>query len=118
MNKVVEYMFFGLPVLAYDLHETRVSAGEAGRYVEANNAQALAREMDALLDDSTARARMGGAGARRVRNSLAWSFSVPFLLAAYDHAFGVLRKGASSPVGPSLSATPPPGGADMSSAGP
>lgn len=94
MNKVVEYMFFGLPVLAYDLHETRVSAGEAGRYVEANNEQALARGIGALLDDAASRARMGGAGAARVRNSLAWSFSVPPLLAAYDHAFGLLRNGA------------------------
>ncbi len=30
MNKVIEYMYFGLPVVAFDLHETRVSAGEAG----------------------------------------------------------------------------------------
>ena len=36
-------MFFGLPVVAYDLHETRVSAGAAGLYAEANSEQALAR---------------------------------------------------------------------------
>jgi glycosyltransferase involved in cell wall biosynthesis len=106
MNKVLEYMFFGLPVLAYDLHETRVSAGEAGRYVEANSVQALARGIGALLDDSAARARMGAAGAARVRNSLAWSFSVPPLLAAYGHAFGLLRKGALPPVAASPGAEP------------
>jgi glycosyltransferase involved in cell wall biosynthesis len=30
MNKVIEYMYFGLPVVAYVLWETRVSAGPAG----------------------------------------------------------------------------------------
>ena len=29
MNKIMEYMFFGLPVVAYDLTEHRVSAGPA-----------------------------------------------------------------------------------------
>src|SRR5690606_4400688 len=32
MNKTMEYMAFGLPVVAFDLHETRVSAGDAARY--------------------------------------------------------------------------------------
>lgn len=87
MNKVVEYMHFGLPVLAYDLHETRVSAGDAGLYVEANSEQALAAGMVRLLDDAAARERMGQAGRARVREALAWSYSVPPLLASYDHAF-------------------------------
>ena len=34
MNKTLEYMAFGLPVLAFDLKETRVSAGDAASYVE------------------------------------------------------------------------------------
>ena len=33
MNKTMEYMAFGLPVVAFDLRETRVSAGDAGVYV-------------------------------------------------------------------------------------
>ena len=33
MNKSMEYMAFGLPVIAFDLRETRVSVGEAGVYV-------------------------------------------------------------------------------------
>ena len=33
MNKTMEYMAFGLPVVAFDLRETRVSAGEAASYV-------------------------------------------------------------------------------------
>jgi glycosyltransferase involved in cell wall biosynthesis len=83
MNKVIEYMFFGLPVLSYDLHETRVSAGEAGLFVTANDERALAEGMAALLDDPERRKTMGEIGHRRVRETLAWNFSVPPLLAAY-----------------------------------
>jgi glycosyltransferase involved in cell wall biosynthesis len=87
MNKVVEYMFFGLPVVSYDLHETRVSAGEAGLYVEPNDERALARGIAELLDNPERRRRMREAGRRRVRSELAWQHSVPRLLAAYAHAF-------------------------------
>jgi glycosyltransferase involved in cell wall biosynthesis len=83
MNKVIEYMFFGLPVLAYDLHETRVSAGDAGMFVVANDEHALARGIVALLEDPERRRRMGQAGHARVQESLAWNYSVPPLLAAY-----------------------------------
>ena len=86
MNKVIEYMFFGLPVVAFDLHETRVSAGEAGRYAAANSDAALAGEIDALLDDPVLCATMGEAGRRRVEEALAWEHSVAPLLAAYEAA--------------------------------
>jgi len=83
MNKVIEYMFFGLPVLAYDLKETRVSAGDAGMFVTANDEHALASGIAELLDDPDRRARMGETGRKRVREALAWDYSVPPLLAAY-----------------------------------
>ena len=86
MNKVIEYMFFGLPVAAFDLHETRVSAGDAGAYAEANSDEALATLIGALLDDPARRAAMGLAGRQQVRDRLAWEHSVPPLLAAYDRA--------------------------------
>jgi glycosyltransferase involved in cell wall biosynthesis len=88
MNKVIEYMFFGLPVLSYDLHETRVSAGEAGMFVTANDERALARGIVALLDDPVRRERLGAAGYARVREVLAWNYSVAPLLAAYRAVFG------------------------------
>ena len=43
MNKIVEYMYFGLPIVCYNLAEARVSASEAARYVAANDEDALAR---------------------------------------------------------------------------
>ena len=89
MNKVVEYMFFGVPLLAYDLHEARVSAGDAGLFVEPNDERALAAGIARLLDDPAARRRMGEIGRHRVRTALAWSYSEPPLLAAYEHAFAL-----------------------------
>ncbi len=92
MNKVVEYMFFGLPVVAYDLSETRVSAGEAGLYTSPNDERALASGIVELLDDPGRRRRMGEIGHQRVRSDLAWKYSVPPLLAAYDRAFSILTR--------------------------
>ena len=97
MNKVIEYMFFGLPVVAFDLHETRVSAGEAGRYAAANSDAALAAEIGALLDDPVLRATMGETGRRRVTEALAWDHSVGPLLAAYDAAFAG-KRGVTRPL--------------------
>ncbi len=86
MNKIVEYMFFGLPIVCYDLREARVSADEAARYVEANNEDALARGILELSADAAAQARMRSFGMHRVRQVLAWDYSVPPLLAAYEKA--------------------------------
>jgi glycosyltransferase involved in cell wall biosynthesis len=87
MNKIVEYMYFGIPVVAYDLAEARVSAGEAAQYVEANDERCLAAAIAGLLDDSARRDKMANIGKARVRDALAWEYSVPPLLAAYDKVF-------------------------------
>ena len=86
MNKVIEYMHFGLPVVAFDLHETRVSAGEAGVYAQANSEADLAATIDALLDAPERIAAMAQTGRDRVRDVLAWNHSVAPLLRAYDQA--------------------------------
>ena len=84
MNKIMEYMFFGLPVVAYDLTEHRVSAGSAAVFAEPNRERALALSISDLLDDPAGRRRMGELGRERVRTTLAWEHSAPVLLAAYD----------------------------------
>lgn len=84
MNKVMEYMYFGLPVVGYDLAENGFSAGAAGTFVPADDdGHGLAKAIDALLDDPERRAAMGRLGAQRVRDELAWEHTVPVLLAAY-----------------------------------
>lgn len=87
MNKVIEYMYFGLPVVAYDLHETRVSAGPAGVYALPNEEIELANTVAGLLDREDVRRSMGGVAKQRVHDSLAWDHSAPVLLAAYEHVF-------------------------------
>jgi glycosyltransferase involved in cell wall biosynthesis len=84
MNKIMEYMFFRLPIVAYDLTEARVSAGDAALFVEPNRERELAKGIVELLDDPDRRRAMGAAGRERVRNALAWEHSAPVLLAAYD----------------------------------
>ncbi|MEA2779461.1 MAG: hypothetical protein QOK29_1005 [Rhodospirillaceae bacterium] len=89
MNKIVEYMFFGLPIVCYDLREARVSAADAALYVEANNEEALAGGIIQLLAEEGTREQMRQRGMERVRTTLAWDYSVPPLLAAYEKASNV-----------------------------
>src|SRR5207344_3037494 len=55
MNKTMEYMAFGMPVVAFDLKETRVSANGAGSYVQSGDVAAYARAIVELLDDDDKR---------------------------------------------------------------
>ena len=87
MNKIIEYMFFGLPIVCFDLSENRFSAQEAAVYASANDARSLAAEIAALAEDPGRRARMREFGQRRVKEELAWHHSVPHLLATYETAF-------------------------------
>jgi glycosyltransferase involved in cell wall biosynthesis len=84
MNKIMEYLFFGLPVVGYDLTENRVSAGPAAVFATPNHEPDLANRIVELLDDPARRRRMGQLGQERVRSVLAWEHSAPVLLAAYD----------------------------------
>jgi glycosyltransferase involved in cell wall biosynthesis len=84
MNKTMEYMAFGLPVVAFDLVETRVSAADAAVYVEpAAGVEGYARALLTLLDDPDRRAAMGASGRKRVRDELAWEHQEQRYLAVY-----------------------------------
>jgi len=97
MNKIMEYMFFGLPIVAYDLTEHRVSAQDAAVYADWGREGALADAISALLDDPKRRKVMSDYGASRVREKLVWQHSVPPLLQAYDRlSAAVLRAGGSA----------------------
>lgn len=93
MNKVMEYMALGKPVVAFDLPEHRFSAREAALYVRPNDELELARALAQLMDAPALREAMGALGRRRVEDALDWCHSVPNLLAAYR---AVLAEGASS----------------------
>jgi glycosyltransferase involved in cell wall biosynthesis len=88
MNKIMEYMALGKPVVQFDLTEGRVSAQDASVYAARNDPLDLARKLVELLDDEPRRIRMGDIGLQRVQTALAWEHEVPHLLAAYEKLFG------------------------------
>ncbi len=96
MIKIMEYMALGKPIVQFDLREGRFSAGEASLYAQADiGAEDFAAKILWLLDHPEERARMGKLGGGRVTTQLAWEFSIPNLLKAYDRAF-------SKRIGPTL----------------
>lgn len=86
MNKVLEYMVMGRPIVSFDLKEARVSAGDAAVYAPANDEDEFAALIALLLDDPDRRARMGKAGQERIGGRLSWRNSQQSLLAAYEAA--------------------------------
>ena len=67
MNKTMEYMSFELPVVAFDLRETRVSAADAAVYVTPNDVREYAKAIVDLMDDADTRDKLGRVGRARVR---------------------------------------------------
>jgi len=84
MNKVMEYMALGKPLVQFDLTEGRRSARRASLYAKRNDALDLGQKLLELLDDPARREEMGAFGRRRVENELAWPHEAPKLLAAYE----------------------------------
>ena len=88
MNKTMEYMAFELPVVAFDLRETRVSAGDAAVYAKPNDVHEYARAIVALIDDENRRAELGKLGRVRVEEELAWSHQERAYVGVYERMSG------------------------------
>ena len=84
MNKTVEYMAFGLPVLAFDLRETMATADAAGAFVPQPDAASFARVLLELLDDPERRAKMAAFGRDKFERELAWHDQATKYVAVYD----------------------------------
>ena len=82
--KVAEYMAVGKPIVAFDLHETRITAQGAATLV--SSLEGFANEIGLLFDDQARRERMGRVGRERVLASLSWQRSEERLVAAYARA--------------------------------
>ncbi len=89
MNKIMEYMALGKPIVQFDLTEGRRSALEASLYARGNDAGDLAEKILGLLADPDRMTAMGEFGRRRVESELAWKFSETQLLRAYDRVFSL-----------------------------
>jgi GT2 family glycosyltransferase/glycosyltransferase involved in cell wall biosynthesis len=97
MNKVMEYMAAGKPIVQFDMREGRVSAGEASLYAAANDATSLAAAIVRLIDDPATAEQMGHLGQQRLRTALGWNLQVPQLLAAYARAIGKRERRTDPP---------------------
>ena len=89
MNKIMEYMALGKPIVQFDLTEGRVSAQAASMYARRNDPVDLACKIIELLDDPVRRTAMGDYGRRRVENELEWKYEAPKLLRAYASLFAL-----------------------------
>lgn len=87
MNKIMEYMALGKPIVQFDVREGRHSALEASLYAEKNNPKDFATQIISLIDDPAKRQAMGQFGRDRVVGTLSWDHEEPKLLAAYDALF-------------------------------
>ena len=106
MNKVMEYMALGRPIVQFDTTEGRFSAQGASLYARPNDARDLAEKILELLADPERRGTMGDVGRERVRTELGWPLQAVKLLAAYDAVFSARawpqradRKSRPSPAG-------------------
>ncbi|MGH7725991.1 MAG: glycosyltransferase family 4 protein [Candidatus Eiseniibacteriota bacterium] len=88
MNKILEYMAVGRPIVAFDLRETRYSAGDGALYAVPNEVTDLATKIGALLEDPARRAAMGAYNRERFQKGFAWDYSELELVKAYDHVRG------------------------------
>lgn len=86
MNKILEYMAYGRPVVLFDLTEGRRSAADAALYARPNDPQDFAEQILKLLDSESLRRQLGEIGRKRIQESLNWEMEKKALLAAYEKA--------------------------------
>jgi glycosyltransferase involved in cell wall biosynthesis len=91
MNKIMEYMALGKPIVQFDLTEGRFSAQDASLYARHNDVSDMAEKIIQLIDNPVQRAKMGEYGRRRVEEVLEWRHEAPKLLKAYDALFEAAR---------------------------
>jgi glycosyltransferase involved in cell wall biosynthesis len=95
MNKIIEYMAMSLPIVSFDLEETRFSAGEAAVYIGNDDERAMGLAIKDLIAQPELRARMGRIGRQRFERELSWDRSRRVLVRFYDHLLN--RRSALTP---------------------
>lgn len=105
MNKIMEYMALGKPIVQFDVREGRRSALDASLYAAKNDPIDFAQKILELLDDPDRRQAMGEFGRNRIVSMLSWDHEQPRLLKAYETLFTL--SGAYRPTIPDLPAMSP-----------
>lgn len=83
MNKILEYMALGKPIVQFEVTEGRFSAQSSSAYAKANDSRSFAEELERVLLDKTLAAEMGEFGRVRFEEALCWEQQVPRLVGAY-----------------------------------
>lgn len=83
MNKIMEYMAFGKPIVQYDLKEGRFSAQSSSLYAKNGDVKDFGNKILWILEHPAEASRMGAFGRKRVVSELSWEFERPKLIAAY-----------------------------------
>jgi glycosyltransferase involved in cell wall biosynthesis len=90
MNKTMEYMAYALPVVTYDLVETRVSAGETAVYVHPGDEKGFAAAVGRLLDDPDRRVSLAVQARERVATHLDWHPQSVAYVGVFDQVTGAI----------------------------
>jgi glycogen(starch) synthase len=110
----IEALAAGTAVVAADVGGLRdpIRNGRTGLLVPPGNPTALARAVNALLDDAALRHRFGLAGKRHVRMRFTWPCIAERTGAIYERVVREWRApGAADDAAPGAAGTPPAGGA-------
>jgi len=91
MNKVMEYMAYGLPSVSFDLVETRLSGGDAVLYASSGDIATFADHVERLIDDVQLRVRLGASARRRVAAELDWRPQAEAYVSVFDEVSGFSR---------------------------
>lgn len=87
MNKIMEYMALGKPIVQFDLAEGKVSAQSASLYARNTDTADFGDKILELVDDPDRCREMGNYGRERIRDELSWTHEEPKLIAAYEAVF-------------------------------
>lgn len=86
MNKVFDYLAYGLPMVMFDLAESRRTAAGAAYVAGGERPRDLADALATVLDNDAQRAEMAAASVERARSVICWDRERAQLLAAYARA--------------------------------
>jgi glycosyltransferase involved in cell wall biosynthesis len=86
--KLMEYMAYCKPVVAFDLPEHRVTAGNSVLYARTNDCRDFAAQIAHLTEDSELRRELGERGRQRIEGMYAWQYQAEALVNAYEQLLG------------------------------
>lgn len=84
MNKVFEYSALGIPIVSYDLTETRRLLGEAGNYAKTPDPEGLASTILEILSDPELRARKAALAKSLADAAFSWDREAAKYVSAFN----------------------------------